>query len=248
MATVALGRNMKTGRRSLRLPKVDSRLWFGLLLVAVSVLGGLRLFAVADNKVGVLVAARDLPGNKPLTKGDLRIARVQVGSRIFDRLLPATQLRSLTGRVLLYPVSKDGPVLETAIARSPRAGREISVPIASEHALGGAIRVGDRVDVLASFNKGSGDARTAVVVSKAEVIAINKTKGLFGQAGGSANAFTLSVDPETAVFLAYAMRNGELDIVRSTGADTKEPPSPEASSFDKKTLETKPAVSAGGTP
>lgn len=248
MATVAIRRSVRKKGRSLHLPKVDSRLWFGLLLVAVSVLGGLRLFAVADNKVGVLVAARDLPGNKALTKGDLRVARVQVGSRIFDRLLPAAKLPSLTGRVLLYPVAKDGPVLEATIAPHPRAGREISVPIASEHALGGAIRVGDRVDVLASFNKGSEDARTAVVVSKAEVIAINRTKGLFGQAGGSSGAFTLSVDPETAVFLVYAMRNGELDMVRSTGANNKEPSPREALSFDKAALESKPGVSAGGAP
>ncbi len=54
-------------RRPLRLPKVDTRLVVGLLLVALSVLGGLRLAASSERTVAVYTAARDLPADHVLT-------------------------------------------------------------------------------------------------------------------------------------------------------------------------------------
>ena len=45
---------------SLRLPKIDARLVVGLLLVALSVLGGLRLAAGSDQSVAVYAAAKDV--------------------------------------------------------------------------------------------------------------------------------------------------------------------------------------------
>ena len=44
----------------------------GLLLVALSVLGGLRLAATPDHTVAVYAAARDLPADHVLIAGDLR--------------------------------------------------------------------------------------------------------------------------------------------------------------------------------
>lgn len=206
------------GRRSL--PKVDSRLVTGLLLVVVSVLGGLRLFAAADHRVEVLAAARDLPPNHVIEARDLRVTRVQVGGELLAGLFKGGERRSLVGRVLLYPVAGGGLVPTASVGRSPRAGREITVPVAAEHALGGSVRVGDRVDVLASFDRGQPSARTVTIVDKAEVVAVHTSKGLFGQSAGAVGSLTVSVAPDAAVYLAFAMRNGELDVVRSTGSDT----------------------------
>lgn len=220
MATVSMpsaGRR-GSGASVLRVPRVDSRLAFGLLLVALSILGGLRLFAAADHRVGVLAAARDLPPNHVIEAGDFKITRVQLSAGVLNGLHSETRLRALTGRVLLYPVTKGGLVSKSAVGNAPRAGREITVPAAPEHALGGEVTVGDRVDVLATFDKTTASARTVTIVRAAEVIAVNKTKGLFGQNGGNMSALTLSVAPDSAVFLAFAMRNGDLDIVRSTGS------------------------------
>lgn len=202
----------------LSLPKVDGRLVTGLLLVVVSVLGGLRLFAAADDRVAVLAAARDLPPNHVIGARDLHVTRVQVGGELLDGLFEADEQRSLVGRVLLYPVAEGGLVPTVSVGRSPRAGREITVPVAAEHALGGSVRVGDRVDVLASFDRGQPAARTVTVVEGAEVVAVHTSKGLFGQSAGSVGSLTVSVAPDAAVYLAFAMRNGELDIVRSTGS------------------------------
>ena len=45
-----------------------------------------------------------------------------------------------------------------------------TVPIAPEHALGGALEPGDRVDVLGSFDKGTEAAKTLTVAAGAQVV------------------------------------------------------------------------------
>jgi Flp pilus assembly protein CpaB len=79
------------------------------------------------------------------------------------------------------------------------------------------VRVGDRVDVLASFDASTRSARTLTVVSGAEVLGLVRSRGVFGHGDGELSALTLAVAPDDAVFLAFAARNGHLDVVRSTG-------------------------------
>jgi len=45
-----------------------------------------------------------------------------------------------------------------------------------------------------------------------------RSEGLFGSREGQLTALTLSVPPDAAVFLAFAIRNADLDIVRTTGS------------------------------
>lgn len=54
----------------------DPRLWLGVLLVAVSVVAGARLFSAADDSVAVWAAAGDLPAGAPLESDDLVATRV----------------------------------------------------------------------------------------------------------------------------------------------------------------------------
>ena len=93
------------------------------------------------------------------------------------------------------------------------------MPITPEHALGGAVRVGDRVDVLATFAKGGKDARTLTVVHDAQVVDTVRTKGILGDHAGDLSAVTLSVRPDDAVYLAFALHTAEVDVVRA-GGDT----------------------------
>jgi Flp pilus assembly protein CpaB len=204
--------------RARRLPRVDARLVVGVLLVALSIAGGLRFAAAADRTVGVVALARDLPANHLLTADDLVAARIHASDSVLDGLVRADRMTSLVGRVLLFPIAGDGLVPREAIAARPRQGREITVPVAPEHALGGRVRVGDRVDVLGSFTKATTDARTLTVVHDAEVTEMVRSSGLFGAREGELTALTLSVPPDDAVFLAFAIRNADLDIVRTTGA------------------------------
>ncbi|MGZ8753385.1 MAG: hypothetical protein ACXW1S_10435, partial [Acidimicrobiia bacterium] len=56
------------------------------------------------------------------------------------------------------------------------------------------------------------------VVQDAEVVEMVRSEGLFGSREGELTALTLSVTPDDAVFLAFAIRNAELDMVRTTGS------------------------------
>jgi Flp pilus assembly protein CpaB len=200
------------------LPRVDVRLVVGVLLVAVSVIAGLQFAAAADSTVGVVALARDLPTNHVLTDDDLVITRIHASDSVLDGLVRADGLSDVRGRVLLFPLEADGLLSLNAVAARPRQGREITVPVTPEHALGGRVRLGDRVDVLASFTKSTTDARTLTVVHDAEVVEMVRSEGLFGSREGELTALTLSVPPDDAVFVAFAVRNADLDIVRTTGS------------------------------
>src|SRR3954452_16457484 len=91
-------------RTSLRLPKVDTRLVVGLLLVALSVLGGLRLASSADDTVAVYAATRDLPADHELPGGDVRPPRVGAPAAVRAGLVPARHAPPI-GRILRFPVS-----------------------------------------------------------------------------------------------------------------------------------------------
>ncbi|MGZ4688637.1 MAG: RcpC/CpaB family pilus assembly protein [Acidimicrobiia bacterium] len=188
----------------------------GLLLVALAVLGGLRLAATSDHTVAVYAAARDLPADHVLIAGDLRPTRIHVSDDVLASLVPATADRLPARRVLRFPLT-EGALLPAATLRAHASdGREITVPIASAHALGGSLEPGDRVDILGSFDKGTEDAKTLTVAARARVVEVVHADGLFGQREGELTALTVSVAPDEVVFVAFAIRNGEVDVVRAS--------------------------------
>src|SRR3954469_1979664 len=93
------------GRRtSLRLPKVDTRLVVGLLLVALSVLGGLRLPSTAHDTVAVYPAARHPRADHVITRDDVRVTRIGAADNVLDGLVPAWHAPPI-GRTLRFPVA-----------------------------------------------------------------------------------------------------------------------------------------------
>ena len=206
---------------SLRLPKVDARLVVGLLLVALSVIGGLRLAATSDETVPVYAAARDLPVDHVLVAGDLTVTRISADADVLNGLIAAGHGSPPIRRVLRSSVTEGGLVAVAALGGVESKSREITVPISADHALGGALEMGDRVDVLASFDKGTELAKTLTVAAGARVAAVVHADGLFGQREGELSALTLSVAPDDVVFVAFALRNGELDVVRATNGSAR---------------------------
>ncbi len=127
------------GRRSaLRLPKVDTRLVVGLLLVALSVLGGLRLASTSDDRVAVYAVTRDLPADHVLTADDVRVARIEASDSVVDGLVVARHAPPV-GRVLRFPLAEGGLLATSVLVHQSSDGREITVPIEADHALGGAL-------------------------------------------------------------------------------------------------------------
>ena len=202
--------------RRLRRPAIDARVITGIVLVAVSVIGGLRLARGPQPGTEVFVAATDLDAGHVLTRHDLTATELRAPRALIAGLERANR-GAPVGRVLRTPVRAGAAIPVDALGSVVPAGRDVTIPVTPEHALGGVIRPGDRVDVYATFDKGTDAARTLTVARTATVRGVTRSDGLFGQQQGGISAITLSVDPDAAIAVAFAARNGELDVVRARG-------------------------------
>ncbi len=203
--------------RQLRLPTVDTRVVGGVVLVAVSIIGGLGLSADPKPTTPVYVAVADLDAGHVLTSKDLKVAELRAPVSTLDGLARPSRGGAPVGRSLQTPLRANAMVGLDGLGPTAPAGREITIPVTPDHALGGAVRTGDRVDVLATFDKGTDAARTLTVARAATVHGVVASDGLFGQHAGAISALTLNVEPDAAIVVAFAARNAELDIVRSIG-------------------------------
>jgi len=91
----------------------------------------------------------------------------------------------------------------------------VSFPVDSALAVGGQLSAGDRIDVLASANDGSGSGYVLVGVDVVSVHATG-TGPLRGSDGRL--SLTVAVDAAGAQRLAAALHVADLLVVRSTGA------------------------------
>lgn len=205
------------GGLRLRRPTLDARVVTGIVLVAVSVIGGLRLARGPEPGTRVFAAAADLDAGHVITRDDLVETDVRA-SRAMIAGLERADRGAPVGQVLRTPVRSGAAIPAGALGARVPPGRDVTIPVTPEHALGGAIRSGDRVDVYATFDKGTDVARTLTVARSAAVRGVTRSDGLFGQQEGGVTAITLAVDPDAAIAVAFAARNGELDVVRAHGA------------------------------
>lgn len=167
----------------------------------------------------VLIAARDLPSNHPLTAEDLLRAEVALPPELESRY--AAGSRDLVGVALTRPVARGELIaLSSVEARSTAtAGRAMTIPITAEHAVGGDLEPGDRVDIFATFDSGDVRARTVQVAPSVEIVSPVEAGGLVtGEA--SVIGVTVAVTPQQAAALTFAIRSAELDVVRVEDAAT----------------------------
>jgi Flp pilus assembly protein CpaB len=204
------------GLRKLRVPALDARVITGVVLVAVSVVGGIRLTRGPEPGTAVFVATSDLDAGHVVTRADVTTVEVRAGRDVVAALERADR-GAPVGRVLRIPVRAGAAISIEALGGAIPAGRDVTIPVTPDHALGGAIRAGDRVDLYATFDKGTDAARTLIVARRATVRGVTESDGLFGQRQGAISAITLAVDPDSAIAVAFAARNGELDVVRARG-------------------------------
>jgi Flp pilus assembly protein CpaB len=196
--------------------RLDTRVVVGVVLVALSIVGGMRLTRSPAPGSAVFVAASDLDPGHVLTRADLATVEVRAPAGVLSNL-ERVHGPSPVGRVVRTPVPAGAVISAGALGHTLPAGREVTIPVTPEHALGGAIRAGDRVDVYATFDKGTDAARTITVARRAVVQSVTRSDGLFGEHAGAISALTLATDPDAAIGVAFAARNGDLDVVRARG-------------------------------
>jgi pilus assembly protein CpaB len=181
--------------------------------------------------VSIAVAVVDLAWGKQLVGEDLKRERY-----LKESLPPGSfkSLEKLEGRVLVFPIKANEPVLESklapitvetgGIAAIVEPGkRAIAVKGDKVIGLSGLIRPGNRVDVLVTVEEpGKKRSVTKLVLQGIPVLAT----GVQLQAGGKGEAspvdvYTLEVTPEEGEKLALADAKGRLQLALRNAIDTE---------------------------
>lgn len=188
-----------------------------LLAIVVILAFILNMLVLQDRGESTLVAvaAHPLTGGSTLTEGDLRLIPVSASFEGLEGLVTEDQVGDLLGTVLGASL-QDGELIRADDLAAPesRSGlRSMSIPIPIEHAVGGALAVGDRVDVISAS-----DGSSRYVAVDLEVIEVGDRDGA---SIGVTSSFhvVVAVGGDEALAVAAAIDSGSIEIVRSTGAE-----------------------------
>ncbi|QDP98025.1 Flp pilus assembly protein CpaB [Microlunatus elymi] len=165
--------------------------------------------------VSVVVASRQLSGGRQLTASDLSTVDLP------ESAVPSAALTDpapLIGRTLVAPLS-EGSVLTDLSVLGPRpdvrAGMVIAPLRISDAAVVGLLRVGDRVDVVASNPES--DAGAKVIADQVRVVTIPKpaedTSQLSPTSGDPQTLLLIEVTRDQATALADAAATSQLSVL-----------------------------------
>ena len=199
---------------------IASRLSTGhVVMVLAGVLGALftlNVLRAADHTRPMLAAARDIAPGTVIGSRALRVVRVHVDDQVLATLFAASELDSLRGHVAVAHVSAGALLSRNSIraAASGDAPRAMSFPIPRSRAVGGALVVGDRVDVL-GVRRTTG--QSAYVATDVQVLAFS-TRASGPLQGSDDASVTIAIDADSAGLIASALETGSITLIRATGA------------------------------
>ncbi|HEY8060616.1 MAG TPA: SAF domain-containing protein [Acidimicrobiales bacterium] len=195
-------------------PALTLRAALGGLLVTLALLGVSQAYAHADRppSTSYVVAARPLAPGAILASSDLDLVPADLPSTVASRAFTATAV--LDGAVILAPLAPGEPLLLSQVlpaGTSPAEGADLSFAITTDRALGGSIRAGERVDLIATLPGGD----TSQVADGAVVIETRtETDGLLTETGRLLLTVRLQAQAEV-LGLVEAVDEGQLTVVRS---------------------------------
>lgn len=201
-----------------RAPVPSARAVVGGFLIALSALG---IFVAWSQATGgpdttYVVARRDLPVGTRLTTADLDVLPMALPDRLARRSA-FSRPGAVVGATTVGPIRAGELVQAGDLVRRRAAGGllEVSFAIEAARALGGDVRPGERVDVLATLGTGA-SATTSAVVRQAQVVDVAQDRG--GLAAGATRPIVVRLAVATAddaVAVAHAVDAGAVTLVRS---------------------------------
>jgi len=189
-----------------------------LISVVVILAFVLNLLVLRDRGSTVLVAVADQPivAGSALDVSALRLEPVASDFGGLATLIESDQLEAFQGWTLGRSLPEGTPV-DLASLVEPAAGpqlRSMSLPIAVEHAAGGTLAVGDRIDVISVT-----DGVASYVALGLEVTSVaDRDAGGIGASSGY--HVVVAVDEGEALDLATALAGESMELVRSSGSST----------------------------
>ncbi|HWQ23985.1 MAG TPA: Flp pilus assembly protein CpaB [Gaiellaceae bacterium] len=199
----------------------------GVLLVLVALGGYWSVYSATTARTPVLVAARDLQSGAVLRPSDLRTAELAGDSATMAALVAEAELDTVIGRELTAPVPAGAPLARASVTPSGSGPPALTLVVPVLHALGGELRPGDRVTVLATFRGGSA-ARARAIARGLRVLAVGDTPETLDAASATIPVTVALPDPTLAAGLALANAEGKIDLLRE-GAKGRTAPIPSAS-------------------
>jgi Flp pilus assembly protein CpaB len=186
----------------------------GIALVVVALVGYIAVYNQTTRRTGVLVAARDLPAGTTLRAGDLRTAGLAGDNAVLSALIPAREADLVVGRRISVAVSAGQPLPQSTVSPRTAVPSAFTVAVPVLHALGGALRPGDRVSVLATFESAAGGARTRAIARNLAVIAVGTAPTTFDRSTATVPVTLALPNPSLASALALANEAGKIDLLR----------------------------------
>ncbi|SDS33084.1 SAF domain-containing protein [Microlunatus soli] len=162
----------------------------------------------------VTVAAHRLTGGQQLTAGDVTTRDVSSDLLPVDAI---TRPDSIVGRTLVAPLSEGSVLTSVSVLRTrpeSAAGLVITPLRIGDAAVLALLRVGDRVDVVASDPESGTGAR--VIAEQVRVVTIPRTSGAGGLGGTDRDAASLllvEVDRQQATVLADAAARSQISLL-----------------------------------
>lgn len=183
--------------------------WLIVVAALVALVANYAYLRAQDRTVPAAVATVDLPVGHPIDRTEVGTVDVRVDDELEALLMVPDEFDGtyLTTR----PVAAGTLLFRSDVDTSLPGGRTMSFPVKPERAVGGALRVGDRIDII---HAADGTAR--YLLTGIDVVDVNS--GSEGQLGAGDYVITVSVADGEALALAGALTEGEITVVRSTGA------------------------------
>lgn len=201
-----------------RSPRRLLRRWsIGHAAVAVAAIlafvANLAFLRSQDDATAVVVAARAIEAGEVVERDALSTTMLRADAGLLATLL--TSPEGLEGRVARRSLGAGELVgaADLLEGTAPDGLASMSIPIDPSHAAGGAIRAGDRVDVVDV----NGEGAAGYVVRDVAVLGVSSSSsGALAAAGR--DHLVLGLDEEQVLAVAEAIADGEVEVVVTTGA------------------------------
>ncbi len=203
------------------------RLWrplplIGVVLILVALVGYWAVYSATTARTSVLVAAHDLQAGTVLKVSDLRTAELAGDSSTIASLVPERDLDTVLGRELGAAVPRGMPLARASVTPAGSGPSAFTLVVPALRALGGTLRPGDRVTVLATFDSGAG-AQARAIARGLRVLAIGAAPEGLAAASATIPVTVALPDPSVASALALANSDGKIDLLRESVASRAAP-------------------------
>ena len=201
---------VSVGRRRPRRPSV------GHLAVVVAALlafaANIAYLRSLDDSVPVVVAAVPIEAGRIVEPSDLATISIRADQQLLGTLWSTTE--GLDGSVARRSIGAGELVGRQDLlpTMTPDGLRAMAVPIDPAHAVGGTIRVGDRVDLVDVDDQGV----ASFVVRNVEVVEVSAESS--GALSGGGRHIVIATSEDDVLAVVGAIADGRVDVVLATGA------------------------------